>query len=93
MNTGAEWIRCGWVSFACEYTRKRSRMPRLSLLFIDDYGHADDDYADIVLNQNIYADMSFYKKPEPVHTVSAWDKICSVKKRIPRIFRCTGISG
>ena len=35
------------------------------ILFIDDYGHADHYYADIVLNQNIYADMSFYKNYEP----------------------------
>lgn len=35
------------------------------LLFIDDYGHADRYYADIVLNQNIYAKESIYEKREP----------------------------
>jgi UDP-2,4-diacetamido-2,4,6-trideoxy-beta-L-altropyranose hydrolase len=35
------------------------------LLFVDDYGHADHYYADMVLNQNIYAQESFYRKREP----------------------------
>jgi UDP-2,4-diacetamido-2,4,6-trideoxy-beta-L-altropyranose hydrolase len=36
----------------------------LKLLFIDDNGHADHYYADFVLNQNIYADKSFYENRE-----------------------------
>lgn len=35
------------------------------LLFIDDYGHADHYYADIVLNQNIYAQADLYPSREP----------------------------
>ena len=35
------------------------------LLFIDDYGHADRYYADLVLNQNIYSNEGIYKKREP----------------------------
>ena len=34
------------------------------LLFVDDYGHADHYYADIVLNQNIYANEQLYSKRE-----------------------------
>jgi UDP-2,4-diacetamido-2,4,6-trideoxy-beta-L-altropyranose hydrolase len=39
----------------------------LKLLFIDDYGHADHYHADLVLNQNVYADESLYANREP-HT-------------------------
>jgi UDP-2,4-diacetamido-2,4,6-trideoxy-beta-L-altropyranose hydrolase len=35
------------------------------LLWIDDYGHADHYYADLILNQNISADESFYANREP----------------------------
>jgi UDP-2,4-diacetamido-2,4,6-trideoxy-beta-L-altropyranose hydrolase len=34
------------------------------MLVIDDYGHADRYYADLVLNQNIYANEGLYKKRE-----------------------------
>jgi UDP-2,4-diacetamido-2,4,6-trideoxy-beta-L-altropyranose hydrolase len=34
------------------------------LLVLDDFGHADHYYADIVLNQNIYSDISLYPKHE-----------------------------
>jgi UDP-2,4-diacetamido-2,4,6-trideoxy-beta-L-altropyranose hydrolase len=37
----------------------------LRSLFIDDNGHADHYYADIVLNQNIHADEKLYRSREP----------------------------
>jgi len=61
---GANWIVVDGYHFGAEY-QKTIKDSGLSLLFIDDYGHADHYYADIVLNQNIYADMSFYPKFEP----------------------------
>jgi len=61
---GADWIIADGYHFGAEY-QKAIKDSGLSLLFIDDYGHADHYYADIVLNQNIYADMSFYSKYEP----------------------------
>ena len=61
---GADWIVVDGYHFGAEY-QKTIKDSGLSLLFIDDYGHADHYYADIVLNQNIYADMSFYPKYEP----------------------------
>ena len=60
----ADWIVVDGYHFGAEY-QKKIKNSGLSLLFVDDYGHADHYYADIVLNQNIYADMSFYKKYEP----------------------------
>ena len=50
--------------FGAEY-QKHLKDAGLSLLVIDDYGHAAHYYADIVLNQNSYADMSFYPQHEP----------------------------
>jgi UDP-2,4-diacetamido-2,4,6-trideoxy-beta-L-altropyranose hydrolase len=60
----AEWVVVDGYQFGANY-QKTIRDAGLSLLFIDDYGHADHYYADIVLNQNIHANMSFYKKSEP----------------------------
>ena len=41
-----------------------SRTPVLRLLFVDDYGHAEHYWADLVLNQNIYAHEDFYPSRE-----------------------------
>lgn len=53
--TGAQWIVLDGYHFGAEY-QKAIKESGLSLLFIDDYGHAVHCYADLVLNQNIYAD-------------------------------------
>ena len=63
-ENGAHWIVVDGYHFGAEY-QKTIKDAGLSLLFIDDYGHTDHYYADIVLNQNIYADMSLYKNYEP----------------------------
>jgi len=61
---GAEWIVVDGYQFGTEY-QKIIKESEHSLLFIDDYGHASHYYADIVLNQNIYADISLYPFHEP----------------------------
>jgi len=63
-DQGAYWIVVDGYQFGADY-QKTIKDAGLSLLFIDDYGHADHYYADLVLNQNIYANMSFYKNYEP----------------------------
>jgi UDP-2,4-diacetamido-2,4,6-trideoxy-beta-L-altropyranose hydrolase len=60
----AEWVVVDGYHFGAEY-QKKIKECGFSLLYIDDFGQADHYYADIVLNQNIYADMSFYQKYEP----------------------------
>lgn len=60
----ADWIVVDGYSFAAEY-QKTIRNAGLSLLFIDDYGHSDHYFADIVLNQNLYADQCLYPTHEP----------------------------
>jgi UDP-2,4-diacetamido-2,4,6-trideoxy-beta-L-altropyranose hydrolase len=59
-----KWIVVDGYHFGAEY-QKIIKDSGLSLLFIDDYVHADHYYADIVINQNISAYLSLYKHYEP----------------------------
>lgn len=63
---GAAWIVVDGYHFDTSYQQAIKQAGR-RLLFIDDYGHAGHYHADLVLNQNIYADESFYTRREP-HT-------------------------
>lgn len=58
------WIMVDGYHFGAEYQRI-IKDSGLHLLFIDDYGHANHYYADIVLNQNIYAHEGLYANREP----------------------------
>ena len=60
----ASWVVVDGYHFGAEY-QKILKKAGLSLLFVDDYGHAEHYYADIVLNQNIDADEVLYVKREP----------------------------
>lgn len=55
----ASWIVVDGYYFGAEY-QKVIKDSGLYLLFIDDYGQADYYYADIILNQNIYAHEGLY---------------------------------
>ncbi|MEI6842605.1 MAG: UDP-2,4-diacetamido-2,4,6-trideoxy-beta-L-altropyranose hydrolase, partial [Methanomicrobiales archaeon] len=76
---GANWIVVDGYHFGGDY-QKTIKDAELSLLFIDDYGHADHYYADIVLNQNIYAAMSFYKNYEPYTRYLLGTKYALIRK-------------
>jgi UDP-2,4-diacetamido-2,4,6-trideoxy-beta-L-altropyranose hydrolase len=58
------WVVVDGYQFGSEY-QKTIKNSGLSLLFIDDYGHAEHYYADFVLNQNISADEQWYQNREP----------------------------
>lgn len=65
----AQKIGSGWVvedgyHFDADYQRAIKNVG-LRLLAIDDYGHAKHYVADLVLNQNIYANESLYHNREP----------------------------
>ncbi len=67
--TLAQALGVGWVvedgyHFGTDYQRV-VKETGLRLLAIDDYGHAGHYVADLVLNQNIYADASLYPSREP----------------------------
>lgn len=59
----AKWVVVDGYQFDAEYQRA-IKDAGLYLLFIDDYGHSDHYYADVVLNQNISADEGMYAKRE-----------------------------
>jgi UDP-2,4-diacetamido-2,4,6-trideoxy-beta-L-altropyranose hydrolase len=60
----AIWLAIDGYHFDSAY-QKRIKDAGYKLLWIDDYGHADYYHADLVLNQNISADESFYAHREP----------------------------
>jgi len=59
----AEWIVVDGYTFNAEY-QQSIKKAGFKLLFIDDFGHCNHYSADVVLNQNIYAEESFYKSRE-----------------------------
>lgn len=61
---GACWVVVDGYQFGSDYQRA-IKNAGLSLLFIDDNGHADHYYANLVLNQNIHAEASLYAQREP----------------------------
>ncbi|MEQ8384497.1 MAG: UDP-2,4-diacetamido-2,4,6-trideoxy-beta-L-altropyranose hydrolase [Coleofasciculus sp. A1-SPW-01] len=61
---GATWVVVDGYHFGAEYQRIIKNCG-LRLLFIDDYGHAQLYWADLVLNQNIYAHEGLYPNRAP----------------------------
>jgi len=62
-QAGAVCVVLDGYHFSAEY-QEIIKDSALNVLFVDDYGHAHHYYADIVLNQNIYAHESFYTSRE-----------------------------
>jgi UDP-2,4-diacetamido-2,4,6-trideoxy-beta-L-altropyranose hydrolase len=62
-SCGCQWVVADGYHFLGECQRI-IKDAGLSLLFIDDYGHAEHYYADFVLNQNVYAHEGFYQNRE-----------------------------
>ena len=63
-NKGADWIVVDGYHFNADYQRK-IKDAGLRLLFIDDCGHAEHYWADIVLNQNLHAYEGLYANRAP----------------------------
>jgi UDP-2,4-diacetamido-2,4,6-trideoxy-beta-L-altropyranose hydrolase len=59
----ADWAVVDGYQFGAAYQRSL-KSAGLKTLFIDDYGHAEDYSADLVLNQNISADEGLYAHRE-----------------------------
>ncbi|MCI0577815.1 MAG: UDP-2,4-diacetamido-2,4,6-trideoxy-beta-L-altropyranose hydrolase [Chloroflexi bacterium] len=62
-DVGAAWVIVDGYYFDAAY-QKAIKEAGLCLLFVDDYGHSDHYYADLVLNQNAYADEKLYQTRE-----------------------------
>jgi len=63
-STRKSWLVVDGYHFDAGY-QKSIKAAGYKLLWIDDYGHAEHYWADLVLNQNIAADPSLYTKREP----------------------------
>ncbi len=59
----AEWVVVDGYHFDAAYQREL-KAAGLRVLFMDDNGHASHYAADLILNQNVYADESFYRSRE-----------------------------
>lgn len=58
---GAKWIAVDGYQFDGDYQRAL-KAARFKLLFLDDYGHAGQYFADVVLNQNLSVTAEFYEQ-------------------------------
>jgi UDP-2,4-diacetamido-2,4,6-trideoxy-beta-L-altropyranose hydrolase len=63
-QVGSSWVIADGYHFKTEY-QKIIKDYNLCLIVVDDYGHADDYYADFILNQNIYAREELYHARKP----------------------------
>jgi UDP-2,4-diacetamido-2,4,6-trideoxy-beta-L-altropyranose hydrolase len=61
---GAAWITCDGYHFGAAYQARLKASGR-HLLFVDDYGHGEEYCADLVLNQNLYAEPGPYGRRSP----------------------------
>jgi UDP-2,4-diacetamido-2,4,6-trideoxy-beta-L-altropyranose hydrolase len=61
---GAAWIVCDGYHFGAAYQARLKASGR-RLLFVDDYGHGEEYCADLVLNQNLYAEPGPYARRAP----------------------------
>lgn len=62
-RAGSSWIVIDGYNFDAQY-QENIKDKDLNLLFIDDMGHCDHYYADIVLNQNLHANKDMYNNRE-----------------------------
>lgn len=60
----SRWMVVDGYQFGADY-QQAIKTAGLKLLFIDDYGHAGQYAADLVLNQNLHAEESLYRRREP----------------------------
>ncbi|MGD0283921.1 MAG: UDP-2,4-diacetamido-2,4,6-trideoxy-beta-L-altropyranose hydrolase [Dissulfurispiraceae bacterium] len=60
----AAWVVVDGYQFGGNYQRL-IKESGLQLLVLDDYGHAEHYWADLVLNQNLHANESLYRNREP----------------------------
>lgn len=61
---GADWVVVDGYQFRSSF-QKAFADNDLKLLMFDDFGHSRQYYADLILNQNIYANDGFYKHRAP----------------------------
>lgn len=73
------WIAVDGYRFTAEY-QHALKEPGLSVLFLDDYGHAQRYLADCVLNQNVSARAELYANREPQTRLLLGTKYCLLRR-------------
>jgi UDP-2,4-diacetamido-2,4,6-trideoxy-beta-L-altropyranose hydrolase len=63
-ENNAGWVFIDGYHFDAEYQRLCKKLG-LRFVFVDDFGHADHYFADIILNQSLYAHKDLYRNREP----------------------------
>jgi UDP-2,4-diacetamido-2,4,6-trideoxy-beta-L-altropyranose hydrolase len=74
-----DWIVVDGYQFTADYQRAL-KAAGCKLLFIDDYGHAAHYSADVVLNQNAYADEKLYAAREPYARLLLGPDYCLLRR-------------
>ena len=75
----AEWIVVDGYQFLADYQRAL-KAAGFKVLFLDDYGHATHYSADLVLNQNAYANEKMYAGREPYTRLLLGTDYCLLRR-------------
>jgi UDP-2,4-diacetamido-2,4,6-trideoxy-beta-L-altropyranose hydrolase len=74
-----DWVVVDGYQFGAEYQQSLKRAG-LKILFLDDYGHAQHYYADLVLNQNPYAAEGLYSERERYTTLLLGSRFAMLRR-------------
>jgi UDP-2,4-diacetamido-2,4,6-trideoxy-beta-L-altropyranose hydrolase len=75
----ADWIVVDGYQFTAEY-QGILKAAGFKLLFLDDYGHASNYFADMVLNQNVSATEALYASREPGVRLLLGPRYCLLRR-------------
>jgi UDP-2,4-diacetamido-2,4,6-trideoxy-beta-L-altropyranose hydrolase len=75
----AAWVVVDGYQFGRAF-QQDLRAAGLKTLFLDDYGHSEHYYADLVLNQNVSAAASAYKSREPHSRLLLGPQYCLLRR-------------
>ncbi|MGP8093040.1 MAG: UDP-2,4-diacetamido-2,4,6-trideoxy-beta-L-altropyranose hydrolase [Candidatus Sulfotelmatobacter sp.] len=75
----ADWIVVDGYRFTTEYQRAL-KAAELKVLFVDDYGHAGQYLADLLLNQNVSAAAEMYADREPQTRLLLGPRYCLLRR-------------
>jgi UDP-2,4-diacetamido-2,4,6-trideoxy-beta-L-altropyranose hydrolase len=75
----AAWVVVDGYQFGADYQRTL-KAAGFKVLFLDDYGHARDYSADLVLNQNVSADESVYERRESYTRLLLGPRYCLLRR-------------
>lgn len=75
----AEWVAVDGYRFSAEY-QQELKQAGCKVLFLDDYGHAEHYFADVVLNQNVQASEEMYGRKERSARLLLGPRYCLLRR-------------